>query len=298
MRNATRMSQRLSVIPRQPDERLGGRVEACVVDIAVSAEERRQAAGLVAQMYRAEGYLPRSEDAATEFYGLHHLLDEAVVFIARKGDRVVGTLTVVTDSPAGLPLETLYGTEVTDLRRRGRKLCELCSLAVDPDMRRAGSAVILRLFRAAFLYLYHLTPVEDVLITLKPSHRDFYTRWIGFEPFGPHRLDSRFADASTVCMRLRREYVGEAIAGSRTDARFARIFHSGNQADMAEEIALRRGQLRRSKRDAYEIVESIERCPEAATETESHQLAYLVRTLNGKLAGVRRKQPALAGHRS
>src|SRR6185503_6660832 len=95
----------------------------------------------------------------------------------------------------------------SSLRSSGRRLSEICSLAIDG----AGEGrVFLDLFRIATLYLMHFTPVTDALVTLKPSHADFYGRRLGFEPLGGLKLDERFGNAPTVAMRIDKETAGWA----------------------------------------------------------------------------------------
>lgn len=182
--------------------------------IATDMEERLEAARLVGRLYRAEGYLPEGGPAAP-FLTPHHLLPEATVFVARLGGRIAGTLTVVCDSAAGLPLEELYGAEVAALRAEQRVPCELCSLAVDPDLAERSPQVVLSLFRCATAYLLHFTSSSDALITLKPAHAVFYGKRLCFRDFGGFKQDARFAGAATVAMRLSREDVRQASVSRR-----------------------------------------------------------------------------------
>jgi hypothetical protein len=177
------------------------------VGIAESPAERLAAARLVGRRYRDEGYLPELQDEHAAFYSSHHHLPQTSVFVTRENETITGTMTVVCDSPAGLPLEDLYGAEIRELRADRRHPCELCSLAVDPEAARRSPDLVLQLFRCAMGYLLHVTPTSDALITLKPAHAPFYQRRLHFQPFGAPTLDARFEFAPTVAMRLTREAV-------------------------------------------------------------------------------------------
>lgn len=209
--------------------------------IAVATEERLEAARLVGRLYRAEGYLPDGAPDAP-FITPHHLLPEATVFAARLSKRVAGTLTVVCDSASGLPLEDLYGAEVARLRGQHRVPCELCSLAVDPDLAERSPQVVLSLFRCATAYLLHFTSSTDALITLKPAHAAFYGKRLCFRDFGGFKQDARFADAATVAMRLSREDAQQAAVSRR----LAPVFGQMEREELATmQAALRGSRLQR-----------------------------------------------------
>jgi hypothetical protein len=123
---------------------------------------------------------------------------------------------VVLDSPAGLPMEDLYGSEIAALREAGRSPCELCALAVDPRAGRNGFALIARLFRRAYLYVLNLTSASDVCVTLKPSHAGFYNK-LNFQPLGPFRSDARFNAAPTIALRLANDWVREIWASGEIE---------------------------------------------------------------------------------
>lgn len=278
MREYARLSQRLR--RHEACAGLHG-ADACTVRVARDADERLEAATLVARMYRTEGYLTERKESHVEpFYGLHHLLDETTVFVASDGERIVGTLAVILDSPAGLPMETLYGDEIDRLRREGRRPCEFCSLAVDPELGRRGSKLLLSLFRLAYVFAYYHTSSSDVCLTLKPSHRPFYDR-LGFEELGPFRLDRRFCEADTLALRLPRETVDRLwTSGQAAERRFRpRAFCSGRPT-LDEERRLHDG--KRQKRSLREIWELINRRPNLLVEAKPAQYAYLKKTLRGK----------------
>jgi len=214
MQNTARLSRRLRSVEAmdatpQPD--------AFTVRMAVSAAERAEAARLVVRLYGAEGYLDAQTQAslplpAMPVFSIHHLLDEAVVFTVWQRQRLVGALTVIQDSPASLPMDALYGGELDALRQQGRRLCEFCSLALEPDLDHSANGALLELFRAAYRFVTYAREVTDVCVTLKPTHAPFYRR-ICFQPVGGQCLDARFSNAETIAMRLPHEPARELWAG-------------------------------------------------------------------------------------
>jgi hypothetical protein len=281
IKNATRMSKRLAFLNDRPLEQTASLSELASVHPAKTEAERLAAARLVAQLYAVEGYLDEKNgnqnpnNDLQPFYTFHHLLEEAVVFVAETNGRIWGTLTIIFDSPAGLPLETLYEPEIAQLRKQKRKLCEFCSLAVDPRAGRDGSALVLKLFKTAFAYAYQAIGATDICITLKPSHGAFYRR-LRFEVFGPFRRDRRFGDAPTIAVRLRREQVEDfrrlAVGQGRAYGISAYLSEQLSSEDLHALLAAKNEGKRRSE----EVLNWILRRPAILTEAQPQQRQYLL----------------------
>lgn len=290
MQTTARLSQRLRSVTAPPGE---CHEEAQYdVRLAVGIFERAEAARLVEQLYGHEGYLAgRSASApspAMPLFSVHHLLDEALVFTARLEGRLVGALTVIFDSPAGLPMDALYKEELDGLRAAGRRPCEFCSLAVAPDLARNAHGALLELFRAAYRYATYAAGATDVCVTLKPSHAGFYKR-INFERFGGVCLDPRFKNADTIAMRLPGEAArdlwssGEALAPRNR----LRAYCSEPLAPDERRALLRA--RRRARRSAQEIRAAILHRPALLEEATPAACAYLVRTLRKCMTIVRER---------
>ncbi len=283
MKAAIRMSERLKVLSKTPTKVQTRQRGTFAFRVAGTAKQRFEAACLVGRMYQAEGYL--KEDRATRppaFFGLHHLLDECVTFIAEEDNRITGTLTVILDSPAGLPLEGLYPEEVAALRRQEHRVCEFCSLAVEPK-RREHRSIVLGLFKKAFAYVHHLAGVTDVCVTLKPSHERFYRR-LRFEDLGGFRRDHRFDGAETIALRLPTETArrfwasGEALSPKHHLAAF--LSKAPTEADkdrLLVEVSLR---IRTPK----EKLEWLKLRPDILSEASAGQRRYVLDTVGRKLA--------------
>lgn len=277
MQTSARLSQKLKAVGEAPE------LEPFDVGIAQTPAERLAAARLVGAMYMNEGYLAQMVATAGEppaFYALHHLLDETLVFVARDAvsGEVAGALAMVIDSPAGLPMDALYREDLDTLRAAGKKLCEFCSLAVDPKLGSRSTGLLLALFRAAYRCAYYVLGADDVCVTLKPSHAPFYRR-ICFLPLGELRLDARFAQAETIALRLPHETARELWASGealqprrRLHAFFSRPLSRG------EAKALRR-RVRIARRGAAEILGCLFEQPHLADCASEAQRAHLRRTL-------------------
>jgi hypothetical protein len=155
------------------------------VEVAWRAEDWMQALALVAGTYRERGYEP---DGPQRFrFTPHHALPDTAVFVAKDAGEVIATLTLVADnSLLGLPLECIYGPEIDQLRRAGRHLVEVTSLADKGLGVREFVPVFTALMRVMSQYGL-LQDADTWVITINPRHRAFYQKVMGFVPLGPWR---------------------------------------------------------------------------------------------------------------
>ena len=155
------------------------------VKIATKRSEFEQAYELLAANYRARGYEAPSDKPYR--FTPFHALPETVTLVALDGDRVVATLTLVPDSAIlGLPMETIYGPEVAQLRAAGLCPAEAISLADNDLSIREFVQVFKALIKLAMQY--HAGRGGDSwIITVNPRHSNFYQKVLGFVPMGSQR---------------------------------------------------------------------------------------------------------------
>jgi hypothetical protein len=155
------------------------------VQVAWRADEWTQAFMLVADSYRARGY--ETEGPQRFRFTPYHALPDTAVFVAKDAGEVIGTLTLVADNTLlGLPMESIYGPEINELRRAGRHLVEVTSLADKGMGVREFVPVFGTLMRVMAQYGM-LHGADTWVITINPRHRAFYQKVMGFVPFGPWR---------------------------------------------------------------------------------------------------------------
>jgi len=155
------------------------------VKIASERHELKQAYELVAANYRTRGYEAPSDKPFR--FTPFHALPGTVTLVALHQDRVLATLTLVPDSDLlGLPMETIYGPEVAQLRQAGLRPAEAISLA-DTDLTiREFIQVFKALIKLAMQY-HGRRGGDSWIITVNPRHRSFYQKVLGFTPLGPQR---------------------------------------------------------------------------------------------------------------
>lgn len=168
------------------------------------AETREDIEGAVRLVYRnyVELKYCNLNRFGVHFY-LYDVLPETRTLVALDGDRVIATLTLVFDSPLGLPSGKLYGAEIEALRRDGRRMVEVSKLSVDRELGARGLAVLKGLFRLAWLVSAPVRGCTDFIIMVEPHHERFYARSLLFERAGELKPDPEAADAPSILLRLR-----------------------------------------------------------------------------------------------
>lgn len=155
------------------------------VKIASTPEEWEAAFRLVRKNYVESGY--ESPSSKQVRFTPYHALPDTAVFVAKCEGEVVATFSLVPDGkPLGLPLDALYEDEVNELRKQGRRLAEVTSLAANGLSQREFIQVFTTLIR--LMKQYHLRQGGDAwVITVNPKHRAFYCKMLGYTSLGPCR---------------------------------------------------------------------------------------------------------------
>jgi len=163
------------------------------VKLASGLSEWEAAFRLVRKNYVDNGYEAPSGKLLR--FTPYHAIQETKVLVAMRQGGLLATVTVVPDNrPLGLPLETLYGEEVEGLRRQGRRMAEVTSLAAGGLSQREFTQVFATMIR--LLMQCHLREGGDTwVIAVNPRHRSYYTKMLGFAPLGPCRAYETVAGA-------------------------------------------------------------------------------------------------------
>jgi hypothetical protein len=170
------------------------------VKVASERAEWEEAFRLAAASYRARGYEPPQSSAIR--FTRHHALPDTAVFVAKHESRVVLTFSLVADNAVlGLPMESIYGDEIQELRDAGRRLAEVTSLAdvgLNPREFLQAFVSLIRVMKQ-----YHIRQGGDTwVITVNPRHRNFYTKKLGYVPLGPCRSYPCVQDAPAEAFML------------------------------------------------------------------------------------------------
>jgi len=115
----------------------------------------------------------------------------------------VFTTSLVKDGQRGVPMETVYGPEVAERRRRGLRFGEVSCLADRDGERSAFLPIIVQVTRLVVQYSLK-QGLDELLIAVHPRHARFYRRFMGFEVIGDERSypTVRNRPAIALCMNF------------------------------------------------------------------------------------------------
>lgn len=182
---------------------------------AENREELRAAYTLVHDEYARRGYVP---DRGNKFkISIYNLLPDTVTFIALLKDKIVSTVTLIPDSPLGLPMDEIYRVELDALRLQGQKIAEVSMLASNTSLLGEGISLMLNsrklipvfgLFKLLFDYAREIVMLDNFCIAIHPKH-DLTYRALFFEELGPlksyHSVNGNPAVARHVNLHCARE---------------------------------------------------------------------------------------------
>ena len=164
-------------------------------------EWRRKAGMLINRMYSWRGYQA----------GIVSALPDRPTWITletSKGEHVFGTLSLGIDSIEGLFADALFRNEVNALRAAGHKLCQVSSLALDPE--HSSKQMLASLFHRAYIHARIIHKATDVIIEVNPRHAKFYRRMLGFRQVGRAQICPR-VNAPAVLLHLEFAYLEARI---------------------------------------------------------------------------------------
>lgn len=162
-----------------------------VYHIARTKEELYQAYSLVYKEYISRGYIPKYYKSKIRL-SIYNALPSTTTFVAKDKNKVVATVTLIPDSPIGLPMDKIYKKELDSLRKRGHRLSEVSQLSIDSRFfpkkwfsmfNFSKLMFIFHLFKLVFDYVEFKTDIDEICIAVNPKHQYLY-KFLFFEKLG------------------------------------------------------------------------------------------------------------------
>ncbi|MCM8775673.1 MAG: hypothetical protein NC930_04910 [Candidatus Omnitrophica bacterium] len=162
------------------------------VGIAKTFDELAAAYQLVYREYLTRGFCHPNESGM--YYTFYCFLPRSRTFVFEKDRKVLGTLSLITDTQCGLPAEAAFRDEINALRAPERCLAEISLLAFDRSLyegedrhlanfRKLATAFFL--FKGMFDYV-RSTSITDFVIAVHPKQERLY-RSFTFQKIGSPR---------------------------------------------------------------------------------------------------------------
>lgn len=157
---------------------------------AETLEELKASYRLVYKEYVKRGYCP--EHPSQMHYSVYCVFPQSRTFVLKRHNIFLGTLSLIVDSPCGVPMESLFPNLIGKLRSEGRRVAEVSLLALDQETFKKRSFSLtdfekltasFRLFKLMFDYARYVAQATDLVIAVHPKHEDLY-RYLTFEIMG------------------------------------------------------------------------------------------------------------------
>jgi hypothetical protein len=170
------------------------------VRVANRLNLRRKAYKLIYNNYSKMG-ITRDNDSGLWLSIFDALPETTTIVVEDTQGEIVGTLTLVFESPIGLPADALYRNEIDEFRATGRRLCEIISFGIDGAVR-SSVKIIASLIYSSYLFARRVRHSTDFIITVSERYENFYCRNLLFKKIGPVRSYAKVNGKPTVLLNL------------------------------------------------------------------------------------------------
>jgi GNAT superfamily N-acetyltransferase len=107
-----------------------------------------------------------------------HALPTTTTLCAKYDGQVVGTVSLIRDGVFGLPLQSAFDLE--PLRAQGGHVAEAAALAIHPDFRNTGGAILFPLLKFARQYCVEYSDTRHLVVAVPPRDIEFYEALLFF----------------------------------------------------------------------------------------------------------------------
>ncbi len=159
-----------------------------VIRLAGSKEELVAALGLLHDVYVSESYMEPTQSRLR--ISAYNALPSTSTAIALHEGKVIGTVSIIQDSPLGLPIDKVI--PVNHLRASGHRLAEISGLAVHPDFRGFHGEVLYRLVKFIITYCQRFHGDDILVISVNPKHGSLYRDILLFDPINDVPVEYEF----------------------------------------------------------------------------------------------------------
>jgi hypothetical protein len=189
-----------------PDPRL-------TLKIADTQEELEACFGLLHDAYVAVGFMqPAPSGLRATAY---HALPTTTTLCAKYDGEVVGTISLIRQSPFGFPLQAVFDLSSVEAERG--QIAEVSALAVHPKYRKTGGAILFPLMKFMHAYSTRFFDTRHLVIAVNPYHIELYESLLSFRRL-PQKTVAAYDFANGA------PAVGATLDLSQAEALFARAY--------------------------------------------------------------------------
>ena len=148
-----------------------------VLKIAETRDELEACFSLLHDAYVSSGYMkPHPSGLRVTVY---HALPTTTTLCAKFDGKVVGTLSIVREGVFGFPMQSVFDLEA--VRTQGGNIAEISALAIHPDFRKTGGAILFPLMKFMYEYCTRFFDTRHLVIAVNPDRIELYEALLMFQ---------------------------------------------------------------------------------------------------------------------
>lgn len=144
--------------------------EPLTIKVASTSEELKAAYKLLHDVYKESGL---TEDCPSGMrLNVFQALPGTTTFIALWDNQVIATMSTITDSSLGLPMDKIF--DLTQLRSRFERISETSGLAIDKEFRGQHGKILFPMIKFLYALCESYTHSDCMVIAVNPKQKKFY----------------------------------------------------------------------------------------------------------------------------
>jgi hypothetical protein len=148
-----------------------------VLKIAETRDELEACFSLLHDAYVSSGYMkPHPSGMRVTVY---HALPTTTTLCAKFDGKVVGTLSIVREGVFGFPMQSVF--DLAAVRTQGGNIAEISALAIHPDFRKTGGAILFPLMKFMYEYCTRFFDTRHLVIAVNPDRIELYEALLMFQ---------------------------------------------------------------------------------------------------------------------
>lgn len=145
--------------------------------VAETREELEACFRILHDAYVASGFMKPSPSGLR--VTMYHALPTTTTLCAKYDGRVVGTMSMIREGVFGFPLQSVF--DLSDVRAKQGQIAEISALAVHPDFRKTGGAILFPLMKFMYQYCTEYFDTRHLVIAVNPDKIELYESLLFFE---------------------------------------------------------------------------------------------------------------------
>lgn len=145
--------------------------------VAETQEELEACFRILHDAYVASGFMKPAPSGLR--VTMYHALPTTTTLCAKYEGRVVGTMSMIREGVFGFPLQTVF--DLSDVRAKQGQIAEISALAVHPDFRKTGGAILFPLMKFMYEYCTEYFDTRHLVIAVNPDKIELYESLLFFE---------------------------------------------------------------------------------------------------------------------